>query len=107
MSKIAYEEYLIEINVNHHQINLVRIGRHYLEKHASYMNDELILELVYSLHDQSFEMDSTTRGIEYFVADVEQGAPPKIYRLVFLIEGEQLEILGIVNAYRRKNRRKK
>ncbi len=106
MSDLKYEEYPISIEVNHHQIKLLRIGYHYLEKHSSYMNDELILELVYMLNGHSFKVDSLTKDIEYFVADVEHGDSPKIYRLVFLIEGEQLEILGIVNSYRRKTGRK-
>ncbi|HLE12348.1 MAG: hypothetical protein A2504_01070 [Bdellovibrionales bacterium RIFOXYD12_FULL_39_22] len=107
MNNFKYEEYPINIEVNHHNIKLLRIGNHYLGKHSSYMNDELILELVYMLNGHSFEVDSLTKDIEYYVADVEYGDTPKIYRLVFLIGGEDLEILGIVNAYRRKPGRKK
>lgn len=106
VNKVAYEEYPINIYINGHAITLVRIGRHHLEKHSLYMNDSLILELIYMLNEHTFEVDSTTNGIEYFVADIEYGEPPKIYRLIFLIEGEQMEVLGVVNAYRRGRRRR-
>ncbi|MBF0312449.1 MAG: hypothetical protein HQK50_14210 [Oligoflexia bacterium] len=107
MTKPIFEEYTISIEVNNHHIRLLRIGRHYLEKHSADMSDTLIIDLAYALHGHQFEVDSTTKGIEYFIADVEHGSPVKIYRLIFLIEGEQMEILGIVNAYRRSKRSKK
>jgi hypothetical protein len=51
-------------------------------------------------------VDSITDGTEYFVADVEWGDPLKVYRLIWLFEGEKLEILGVVNAYRRTPKKK-
>jgi hypothetical protein len=88
--------------INNHHISTVLIGRHYLIKHSDYMNDELILELVSSLDGQTIPVDSTTNNIDYFVADIELGKPAKIYRLIWLFEGEKMEILGVVNAYRKK-----
>jgi hypothetical protein len=73
--------YKFKVTVNNHFITEVLIGRHYLEKHSSYMNDEVILQLA---------------------ADIELGDSRKMYRIIWLFEGEKMEILGVVNAYRRK-----
>jgi hypothetical protein len=64
------------------------------------MNDALILDLITALDGHTFPINSTTDGIDYYVADVELGK--KTYRLIWLFEGERLEVLGVVNAYRRK-----
>lgn len=98
--------YKLKVTVNNHFITEVLIGRHYLEKHSSYMNDEVILQLVAALDGHSFPVDSVTNKIEYFVADIELGDSGKVYRIIWLFEGEKMEILGVVNAYRR-NRSKK
>lgn len=94
------KRYPLSITVNGHAIRTVLIGRHYLKKHAAYMNDELILKLVAELDGGNFPVDSTTAGIDYYVADVEFD-DEKIYRLIWLFEGEKLEVLGVINAYRR------
>jgi hypothetical protein len=96
----------LHLKINNIGVQTVLVGRHYLEKHSSYMNDELILDLVASLDGGSFPVDSITDGTEYFVADVEWGDPLKVYRLIWLFEGEKLEILGVVNAYRRTPKKK-
>lgn len=96
----------LHLRINDTEIQAVLIGRHYLEKHGSYMNDELILDLVASLDGGRFPVDSITDGTEYFVADIEWGEPAKVYRLIWLFEGEKLEILGVVNAYRRLAKKK-
>ena len=98
--------YSIQITVNKNQITTVLIGRHYLKKHSSYMNDDLILELVGSLDGHSFPIDSISSGIEYYVADVHLSSTDKTYRIIWLFEGEKLEILGVINAYRRVRKRK-
>ncbi len=92
--------------INNHSITEVLIGRHYLEKHSSYMNDEIILQLIATLDGHSFPIDSVTNSIEYYVADVELSNLDKTYRIIWLFEGEQMEILGVVNAYRRKRNKK-
>jgi len=51
----------------------------------------------------------SSRGIEYFAADVtheSQGHQKKVYRIIWILEGEVFQILGVVNAYRRKTRKK-
>lgn len=98
--------YKFKITVNNHFITEVLIGRHYLEKHSSYMNDEIILQLVAALDGHNFPVDSITNGVEYFVADIELGYGEKTYRIIWLFEGEKMEILGVVNAYRRKRNKK-
>lgn len=98
--------YKFKVTVNNHSITEVLIGRHYLEKHSSYMNDEIILQLVAALDGYSFPADSVTNGVEYFVADIELGDSGKVYRIIWLFEGEKMEVLGVVNAYRRKRSKK-
>jgi hypothetical protein len=70
------------------------------------MNDEVILQLVAALDGHSFPVDSVTNKIEYFVAGIELGDSGKVYRIIWLFEGEKMEILGVVNAYRRKRSKK-
>lgn len=95
--------------VNGHKITHVIIGKHYREKHAAYMTDELVLDLVQVLDGKNFEPDSTSKGIEYYAADIEifnQKSKVKFYRIVWLFEGNFLEIIGVINAYRVKKRKK-
>lgn len=91
----------IELHVNGNRITTVLVGRHYLSRHGSYMNDALILDLVMALDGHSFPVDSTTAGIDYFAADILNEPDGKNYRIIWLFEGERLEILGVINAYRR------
>ena len=70
------------------------------------MNDELILQLVGTLSGKIFPVDSTTNGIDYYVADIEYGEPLKTYRIIWLFEGDKMEIIGVVNSYRKKKRSK-
>jgi hypothetical protein len=69
------------------------------------MNDEIILQLVTVLDGHSFPVDSVTNEVEYYVADVELDTN-KVYRIIWLFEGAQMEILGVVNAYRTKRIKK-
>ena len=94
-------EYHLEVNINGNKVKKVLIGRHYLKKHSSYMNDALILELVMALNGQTFPVDSSTNDTDYFVADIQMESNNKIYRIIWLFEGESLEVLGVINAYRR------
>lgn len=98
--------YNLKLTVNGCKIIKVLIGRHYLIKHGHYINDALILQIVTTLDGGTFPVDSTTDGIEYYAADIEHGSPSKVYRLIWIIEGGRMEILGIINAYRRKKRSK-
>lgn len=73
------------------------------------MNDEIIIQLVQCLDEKSFDPDSTSKGIEYFVTDVQlknELNKIKNYRLIWLFEGDQLEIIGVINAFRVKKAKK-
>ncbi len=103
------KEYSLSLTVNGRNIRKVLIGRHYELKHGHYMTDELILELVMALDGERFAVDSTSDQIEYFAADVihsESSKDKKIYRIIWLFEGDEMEILGVLNAYRRRKRKK-
>lgn len=61
------------------------------------------MQLVLSLDGKNFETDSSTKGIEYFVSDIQiqnEERKAKAYRLIWLFEGEYLEIIGVINAFR-------
>lgn len=106
MSSAKPTKHQLKLTVNGNDISSVLIGRHYLEKHSNYLNDNIILELVAALDGGNFPVDSTTEGVEYFAADIECGEPVKVYRLIWLFEGERLEVLGVVSVYRRKTSKK-
>ncbi len=102
------KKYLLSLTVNGCAIKKVLIGRHYELKHGHYMNDALILELVMALDGEHFPVDSSSDGVRYHVADVihtNESQSKKIYRVIWLIEGEEMEILGVINAYRRRKQR--
>jgi hypothetical protein len=98
-----------ELTVNGRQILKVRISQYYRTKHGKSIDDGLILELVMALDGETFLADSVSSGIEYFAADVTheiQGHRKKFYRIIWIFEGEVFQVLGVVNAYRRKTRKK-
>ncbi len=97
----------VDLTINENHVTTVLIGRHYLLKHASSMNDALILDLVVALDGQTFPIDSASNGISYYAADIEMVKGGKVYRIIWLFEGDQLEILGVINAYRRKMKKEK
>ena len=97
-------QHAVDLSINGNRITTVLIGRHYLLKHGAYMNDALILDLVAALDGQTFPADSSTSGVAYYVADVEIPPHQKSYRIIWIFEGEKLEVLGVVNAYRRQSK---
>ena len=99
-------EHSLKVTVNGNSIRTVLIGRHYLKKHSADLNDELILELVLALNGHTFAVDSSTEGVDYYVADVELESKRKIYRIIWLFEGNQLEVIGVINAYRRSKKKR-
>ena len=96
--------HIVDLTINGNHVTTVLIGRHYLLKHGSYMNDGLILDLVAALDGQTFPVDSTSDGIQYYIADIETIPDEKTYRVIWLFEGEKLEVLGVINAYRRQKK---
>ena len=97
--------YSQQLTVNGHAIKTILVGRHYLKMHP-YMNDTLILDLVMALDGANLPVDSITAKIEYFAADVRHEASRKIYCLIWLFEGDKLEIIGVIHAYRRRKSKK-
>lgn len=97
-------EYRISVTINNNKIIKVLIGRHYELKHGKYINDDLILSLIKLLDGKTFLVDSTSKGIEYYAADIEFGFPLKVYRLIWLFEGDVFQIIGIINVYRRRRK---
>ncbi len=91
-----------KIIVNGLAVTKIIIGRHYRLKHYKDIDDDLILKLVMSLDGRKFLPDSTTKGIRYFAVDIQimNGEALRYYRLVWLFEGDNLEIIGVINAYR-------
>lgn len=75
----------------------VIIDPHYEEKHAEYINDELILSLVKLLNGR-FEVPVDSKdGFDYFATIISLNS--KYYRLIWLLEGDAVYI-GIINAFR-------
>ena len=106
---MKFHEYELSLTLNGHQVTMVRIGQHYAAKHGAYMTDELILELVLSLDGGHYTTDSTTTGVEYYAADVlheNRLGAKRTYRIIWILEGEIFDVLGVVNAYRRKSIKK-
>ena len=97
------------ITVNDHIITGVIIGQHYKENHAESINDEIVLQLILALDEKTFFADSTSKGIEYYVSDIQlqnEERKNKYYRLIWLFEGNLLEIIGVINAFRIKKAKK-
>ncbi len=94
---MARNEYLLDITLNGRNFNSVIIDQHYLKKHPE-MSDELILELVGTLHGRSFPIEMRKNTYEYFTVEpVDYEDKP--YRLVLVMcLGD--DYLGVINAFR-------
>lgn len=99
----------VPITVNDHVITGVIIGQHYKENHAESINDEIVLQLILALDERTFSADSTSKGIEYYVSDIQlqnEEKKNKYYRLIWIFEGNHLEVVGVINAFRIKKTKK-
>lgn len=97
---MALREFSISITVNSRKIQKVIIDSHYEAKHKSVINDELILRLVKSLDGGTYPVQDRNAPYEYYVTD-RMEFEGKLYKLVWLLEDNQIYIGG-VNAYRRR-----
>ncbi len=96
---MSRREYKISIVINDQRFSKLIIDSHYQEKHADYMNDELILELVKTLDGEEHEPETEDPPFPYYTKDrIKIGG--KFYKLVWLFEEEQIYV-GVINAYRR------
>ena len=93
-------EYDINIMVNNRWVYKVVIDPHYELKHQDSVSDKTIIELVKLMDGGTFPVQQTKGDYEYFVTD-KLKLKGKLYKLIWLLENEQVYI-GIVNAYRRK-----
>jgi hypothetical protein len=96
---MARREYSISIEFNFKRINKVIIDPHYEEKHVESITDEIILELVKKLDGLVAIPDDVSPPYTYFTED-KMELNGKLYRLVWLLEDDQIYI-GVVNAHRR------
>ena len=86
------------IQVNRVTVSKIIIDSHYKKKHANYMTDQLILNLVRSL-DGRIEVPEKKDedGYSYFATLLSY--ENKQYRLIWLLEDNAIYI-GVLNAYR-------
>ena len=109
MKKSSLIPFKAPIKVNNITVKGIIIGQHYKDKHSESINDEIVMMLVLSLDEKLFDPDSTSKGIEYYVTDIQlknEEAKIKYYRLIWLFEGDHLEIIGVINAFRVKKAKK-
>ena len=92
--------YSVNITVNDKKIRTIIVDPHYEKKHSTSISDDLILELVRLLDGGDFSPEAVEESFEYYMTE-NLKIRGKKYRLVWLIENEELYI-GVINAYRRK-----
>lgn len=85
------------ILINKLSISKVIVDPHYEEKHASSIDDKLILKLVTKLDGTIQLPEAEMDGFKYFVTLLKHDQ--KQYRLIWLLESDKIYI-GIVNAFR-------
>lgn len=96
-------EYNHRVKINGRSLRRVIIDQHYRLKHKDAINDELILELVDELNDQTFPVQDRRGEFEYFAVEpIYRNRSP--YRLVLVLCVTD-EYLGVINAFRVKRRK--
>ncbi len=95
MTRTTYD--IDPITVNNIRINEVVIDDHYKEKHGSYLNDQMILEIVRRLDGRKQLPESVVDGFSYFASLLEYQS--KRYRVIWMFE-EHTIYLGVINVYR-------
>ncbi len=94
-----YRSYSIEIVLNEIQFKVLLIDSHYELNHKESMSDEIIIELVGTLHSLILdEQARSSSGYSFYQTDVEYKG--KSYRLVLTMPPDY-SFLGVRNAYRR------
>jgi len=91
-------EYELLIEINGRKLTCIVIDQHYSIKHAESINDELILDLVKSIHGEVFDIDSEKGQFQYFVAEpvMNQTRPYRLIMLMCICD----DYLGVINAFR-------
>ena len=78
--KEVYRDYPLKksLTINGRKITQIIISSHYEEKHADYLNDEIILQLTKQLDNKRFEAEDKKENWEYF------SFSPLFYQFPFL-----------------------
>ena len=92
--------YKADLFINEIHIKEIRISDHYEDNHKDSITDEIIIELISTLNNNSYEPDALDGSFKYFVNDHIE-LDEKKYKLIWLLE-EGFIYVGAVNAYRRK-----
>lgn len=95
---MSRREYDISIVFNEIEIKKVIIDPHFELMHAESINDEIILGLARQLDGLIRIPEGIKFPFSYFSEEFELNG--KLYRLIWLLENEELYI-GVVNAHRR------
>ncbi len=95
---MSRREYKVSLEFNDMLIKKVIIDTHYEIKHASSINDEIILQLVQKLDGEVVFPDAVNPPFSYFSQQIKMNG--KMYKMIWLIEDHNMYI-GVVNAYRR------
>jgi hypothetical protein len=90
-------EYKLEITINKRKLTRVIIDQHYTENHPE-MDDEIILELIKTINEETFEVEKEGNGFQYFKVEPVNLAD-KPYRLVLMLCIYD-DFLGVINAFR-------
>ena len=91
-------EFEVDIMFNDTRIKKVIIDPHYEKKHASSMNDALILQLVQKIDGLLIYAELIKWPYGYFSEEIRFNG--KLYKLIWLLEDQQ-NYIGVINAYRR------
>jgi len=92
--------YPCNLVINKQKLTRLIIDPHYEKGHGSYVNDELIWELVQKLNNHTFFPDPPKResAYQYFtIEDIQH--KDKSYCLVWCWKKESKKYIGIVNCY--------
>ena len=103
MAKLIYPPedgtlYKCDYVINGRKIKRLIISNHYKKKHAKYMNDELIIELIETYLDGKRFEGGEKKGVWEYFAREPLIYQDKKYRLVWLFHENISDFLGIVNC---------
>jgi hypothetical protein len=92
--------YPCDLVINKQKLTRLIIDPHFEENHGSYVNDELIWELVQQLNNRTLFPDPPKResAYQYFTIEDIQNEN-KSYCLVWCWKKESKKYIGIVNCY--------
>ena len=90
--------YELDIILNEIPFKEVWIDPHYEVKHKNSIDDDLIINLLLQINNESFTAVDESIGFQYFKIDIEHHK--KLYRLILVIPLDK-SYIGVRNMYRR------